>query len=95
MFPYVSSAGPAPNEVEFVELYAKENAKVHHTINYEIVDNIKPALVLRRGDPFYIGVRLNRPYDQYRDKIRLEFMFGMFSCCFRVVFMFSCQVLLK
>ena len=49
---------------------------MHHTANYEIIDNQNPALVIRRGDPFYVAVRLNRNYDQQRDKLRLEFMFG-------------------
>jgi transglutaminase 1 len=70
-------AGPAPNEVVSVELFPRDNAKAHHTSNYEIVDNANPALVVRRGDPFYLAIRLNGAYDQNRDKIRLEFMFGM------------------
>jgi len=61
-----------------VELFPRDNAKVHHTSQYEIVDNANPSLVIRRGDPFYLAIRLNGPYDQSRDKIRLEFMFGMF-----------------
>jgi hypothetical protein len=69
-------AGPAPNEVVSVELFPRDNAKAHHTNNYEIVDNANPALVVRRGDPFYLAIRLNGAYDQNRDKIRLEFMFG-------------------
>ncbi|XP_054164848.1 hemocyte protein-glutamine gamma-glutamyltransferase-like [Oppia nitens] len=69
-------AGPAPNEVVSVELFPRDNAKTHHTSQYEIVNNINPSLVIRRGDPFYLALRLNGPYDQSRDKIRLEFMFG-------------------
>ncbi|CAG2110741.1 unnamed protein product, partial [Medioppia subpectinata] len=69
-------AGPAPNEVVSVELFPRDNAKTHQTSQYEIVNNINPSLVIRRGDPFYIALRLNGQYDQSRDKIRLEFMFG-------------------
>lgn len=75
--PHTIFRGSAPNEVESVELFPRDNAKVHHTSNYEIVDSVNPALVIRRGDPFYIAVRLAQPYDPNRDKIRLEFMFGM------------------
>ena len=67
----------AQNEVHSVDVFPRENAKAHRTSAYEIVHNPNnPALVLRRGDPFYLALQMRRPYDPARDKIRLEFMYG-------------------
>ncbi|RWS27609.1 hemocyte protein-glutamine gamma-glutamyltransferase-like protein [Leptotrombidium deliense] len=75
---YISAAGPTPNEIHSVELYARDNAKKHRTSNYEILDNRDPPLVIRRGDPFFVGLQFRKPYDAERDKIRMEFMFVNF-----------------
>ncbi|RWS15713.1 hemocyte protein-glutamine gamma-glutamyltransferase-like protein [Dinothrombium tinctorium] len=68
--------GPSPNEIFNVELYSRENAKTHRTSAYEILDGRNPPLIIRRGDPFYIGLHFRKPYDAERDKIRMEYMFG-------------------
>ena len=64
------------NEVFSVDLFTRENAKAHRTSAYEVVHSANPALVIRRGDPFYLALQLRKPYDPSRDKIRLEFMYG-------------------
>lgn len=64
------------NEVYSVDLFTRENAKAHRTSAYEVVHSPNPALVIRRGDPFYLALQLRKPYDPSRDKIRLEFMYG-------------------
>lgn len=67
----------AQNDVFSVDMFPLENAKAHRTSAYEIVHNPhNPALVIRRGDPFYLALQMRRPYDPVRDKIRLEFMYG-------------------
>lgn len=68
----------ATNEIHNVEVFPRENAKAHRTSLYEIVDNREPAVVIRRGDPFYLALQLKKPYDAQRDKIRLEFMYGKY-----------------
>lgn len=50
-----------------VELYLKDNTKAHHTSKFELASE---ALLLRRGQPFYLAVRLNREYKPKKDTIR-------------------------
>lgn len=67
----------AQNDIINIDLFARENAKAHRTSAYEIVHNpVNPSLVIRRGDPFYLALRMRGLYDASRDKIRLEFMYG-------------------
>lgn len=70
--------GPVPNDVIGVELFQRDNAKEHHTYKYELLEKNNPALVIRRGDPFYLAIQLRNVYDQDNNKIRLEFLFGKF-----------------
>ncbi|XP_076766977.1 hemocyte protein-glutamine gamma-glutamyltransferase [Xylocopa sonorina] len=65
-----------PLTVESVFLYAKENAKAHHTINYELVHLEPPTAVLRRGQSFIVALRFNRDYVDETDIVRLLFSFG-------------------
>lgn len=74
--PPVSAQVLQQNEVYNVDLFTRENAKAHRTSAYEVVHSPNPALVIRRGDPFYLALQLRKPYDPSRDKIRLEFMYG-------------------
>lgn len=73
-----ASSFDSPNEINSIELFVHENARNHHTIDYEIVDGINPPLVVRRSDVFVLGLKFRKPYDPRRDKVRLEFMFGKF-----------------
>ncbi|XP_075410242.1 coagulation factor XIII A chain [Tenrec ecaudatus] len=45
----------------------------HHTDKY---DNNK--LIVRRGQPFYIQIDFNRPYDPQRDFFRVEYVIGRY-----------------
>ncbi|CAM9106491.1 unnamed protein product [Lampetra fluviatilis] len=59
--------------VRSVDQRIAANRARHRTSDYE-VDN----LVLRRGEPFDLQLKLNRPYDPREDKIRLELQIGRF-----------------
>ena len=66
-----------------VDLRIGENAKAHHTDRYEWTqqretDNVSvdPCLVVRRGEPFDIFIRFDRPFDSSKDDIQLIFDFG-------------------
>uniref|UniRef100_A0A5F9CS22 Coagulation factor XIII A chain n=2 Tax=Oryctolagus cuniculus TaxID=9986 RepID=A0A5F9CS22_RABIT len=45
----------------------------HHTDKY---DNSK--LIVRRGQPFYVQIDFNRPYDPKRDFFRVEYVIGRY-----------------
>lgn len=49
------------------------NKVEHHTDRY---DNEK--LIVRRGQPFFVQIDFNRPYDPKRDFIRLEYVIGRY-----------------
>lgn len=59
-----------------MELFPRENAKTHRTSYYDMLDNQRSSLIIRRGDPFFIALNLKKIYEPSRDKIRLEFMYG-------------------
>ena len=71
-------------KVDLCGLYAEENAKSHQTSKFEITQQgpesggIPPSPVLRRGLPFYMTVRFDRPYNPEIDTIRIHFYFGNF-----------------
>lgn len=65
-----------PLVVEEVYFYPKENAKTHHTFNYELVHLDPPTAVLRRGETFSVALRFNRQYVDETDIVRLLFNFG-------------------
>ncbi|XP_063366650.1 hemocyte protein-glutamine gamma-glutamyltransferase-like [Cydia amplana] len=62
------------NEVNF---YPRENAKLHHTDKYELVNaEDSKAAILRRGQLFKGEVQFTRPYDEESDLVQLVFTFG-------------------
>lgn len=65
-----------PLVVETIYMYAKENAKKHHTENFELVHLDPPTPVLRRGQTFNVALRFNREYIDDTDIVRLLFSFG-------------------
>ncbi|XP_015904318.1 hemocyte protein-glutamine gamma-glutamyltransferase [Parasteatoda tepidariorum] len=67
---------PLPNEVDLIEFYCKENAKVHHTENYDLLDGKDVSPIYRRGETFYFAIRFKRPVNLMTDKITLQFSFG-------------------
>lgn len=70
---------PKPIEVNACEFYGKDNAKSHHTENYDLLDGNDPSPVFRRGEPFYMAIRFNRPFDMNTDRVKLELTFGKIS----------------
>jgi hypothetical protein len=62
--------------VDLSGFYPRENAKEHHTDQFELVQDPTATPVFRRGLPFFFAVRFDRPYDALGDVIRLQFGFG-------------------
>ena len=64
--------------VENIFPYPSENAKVHHTENFEIVhDDLAQIAILRRGFKFTMSVRFtNGNFRQGEDILKLVFNFG-------------------
>lgn len=65
-----------PISVTGVEFYSKDNSKVHHTEDYDLVNAEEPTPILRRGENFYVALRFDRPYSADTDAIRISFGFG-------------------
>lgn len=65
-----------PLMVETIYMYEAENARNHHTDNFELVHFDPPSAVLRRGQTFNIALRFNRDYIDETDIVRLLFSFG-------------------
>ncbi|XP_043468472.1 hemocyte protein-glutamine gamma-glutamyltransferase-like [Leptopilina heterotoma] len=65
-----------PLVVETIYMYEAENARTHHTDNFELVHFDPPSAVLRRGQTFNIALRFNRDYIDETDIVRLLFSFG-------------------
>ncbi|XP_013781493.1 hemocyte protein-glutamine gamma-glutamyltransferase isoform X3 [Limulus polyphemus] len=68
--------GPSAIEVDTVEFYPRDNAREHNTFMYDLVEGVKPALILRRGQPFYLAIRFKRNYNPQQDRLKLEIGFG-------------------
>ncbi|GBO14468.1 Hemocyte protein-glutamine gamma-glutamyltransferase, partial [Araneus ventricosus] len=68
--------GPQPILVQGVELYPRENAKLHNTHLYELLDGKDSSLVIRRGQTFYMAVRFKKTFNPVLDSVRLHFEFG-------------------
>lgn len=68
-----------PLKVELTEFYPRDNAKDHHTEQYELVnDTVLPNPVLRRGQNFFFAVRFDRICDKQQDVVRIVFCIGKF-----------------
>lgn len=65
-----------PIAVIGTEFYCKENAKVHHTQEYDLVEAEQPTPILRRGEAFYVALRFNRPFEEEQDALRIILNFG-------------------
>jgi transglutaminase 1 len=65
-----------PLKVELSGFYASDNARDHHTEQFELVHDSTPTPVFRRGLPFFFAVRFDRQFDPVNDVIRLQFGFG-------------------
>jgi hypothetical protein len=70
-----------PLSVELSGFYPKDNARDHHTGQFELVHDSTPTPVFRRGLPFFFAVRFARQFDSINDVIRLQFGFGECQQC--------------
>lgn len=51
-----------------------ENGRDHHTYEYELMErNVGANLVVRRGQPFQLSIKLNRNYNPTTDALSLIF----------------------
>lgn len=67
-------------QVTKLDLNVRQNAKAHHTNEFDITDALvydsREELVIRRGQIFNINIEFNRLYDSAKDDLRLVFQFG-------------------
>ena len=65
-------------DVDKVYFYAKDNAKKHQTVRYELVHQKPETPILRRGESFNLRIRFSddRTFDFEKDLLRLNFKFG-------------------
>lgn len=68
-----------PISVELTEMYIKDNAKAHQTDKFELVVDTPATPVLRRGQPFFLAIRFDRPFNLQEDMVRFIFEFGRFK----------------
>lgn len=67
-----------PLQVVRTDFYCKENAKAHHTDEYDLVKADPPTPVLRRGANFAMAIQFNRAFNPDFDVIRVRFEFGKY-----------------
>ena len=72
-------------KVDTVEMYSRDNAREHRTDRYELVRDNASSCILRRGQPFFMALRMkDRNFDARRDNLRVSFNFGKqipVRCC--------------
>lgn len=68
-----------PLQVVRTDFYCKENAKAHHTDEYDIVKADPPTPVFRRGANFAMAIQFNRPFNRDTDVVRIKFEFGKYN----------------
>ncbi|GFY71507.1 hemocyte protein-glutamine gamma-glutamyltransferase, partial [Trichonephila inaurata madagascariensis] len=61
--------GPQPISVQGVELYPRENAKLHNTNLYELLDGKDSSLIIRRGQTFYMAIRFKKTFNPVLDSV--------------------------
>ncbi|XP_050439553.1 hemocyte protein-glutamine gamma-glutamyltransferase-like [Adelges cooleyi] len=61
--------------VNSTHMYSMENAIEHHTDRFEMLQASSTA-IFRRGQPFYFGIRFQRPIDVNKDVVRAVFVTG-------------------
>lgn len=70
----LDEAGKAALRLTSVDILAAENGKDHHTYDYEMMERPAGAeLVVRRGQPFHLGLKLNRNFNPSTDAVSLIF----------------------
>lgn len=64
-------------EIDVVYFYPKENAAQHHTDKFELVHDVLPLPILRRGQKFTVAVRFRgRNFEENKDLVRFLFSYG-------------------
>lgn len=66
-------------EIASCEFYIKDNAKAHHTENYDLLEEKDPSPILRRGQPFQMAIRFSRPFNMDSNSITVELTLGKVS----------------
>jgi len=61
--------------VASTHLYPLENAVEHHADRFESVQDGSTA-IFRRGQPFYLGMKFNRPLNKIKDIVRIVLVTG-------------------
>lgn len=56
-------------------LYPLENAVEHHSDRFELLQDGSTA-IFRRGQPFYFGIKFNKPFDKIKDIVRIVLVTG-------------------
>jgi hypothetical protein len=65
--------------VDVIEFYPEDNARRHHTSDYDLVrDKPRGTPVLRRGERFYLAVRTktSKKFNPREHVFRIVFSFG-------------------
>jgi hypothetical protein len=71
---FIDEAGKAALKVDSVDILIAENGKDHHTFDYEMMERpVGANLVIRRGQPFNLGLKFNRNFDPATDAVFLIF----------------------
>ncbi|KAJ8975426.1 hypothetical protein NQ317_018935 [Molorchus minor] len=65
-----------PLNVVQTTFYVKENAKEHHTDQFDLVKADNPTPIFRRGGNIYMAIMFDREYDVETDVVRVRFGFG-------------------
>ncbi|KAH8020103.1 hypothetical protein HPB51_024490 [Rhipicephalus microplus] len=63
-------------KVDAVEVYAKDNAKHHHTEMFDNLELSDPPLIIRRGQSFFLAIRFKREYQPGTDDVQIDFSIG-------------------
>lgn len=63
-------------KVDAVEVYAKDNAKHHHTEMFDNLELSDPPLIIRRGQSFFLAIRFKREYQPGTDEVHIDFSIG-------------------
>ena len=56
-----------------MDILVNENGKAHKTYDYELMERPLPNLVIRRGQPFHLLLKLNRNFNAETDAISFIF----------------------
>ena len=71
----IADDGGKTLKVLSVDILVSENGKDHNTYDYELMERSTGAnLVIRRGQPFHLLLKLNRNFDSASDAVSFIFI---------------------